>query len=337
MKTISVIGFAAIFLSGCTDVQLRRDSGNQAAAIYELQQQQVLDNLARFCDNPNAVPYFTAIDAGSASVSDTGSGSTNPLWNKLGFLSGGFTLTGSRINQELFSLNPITDPFQLSWMQSVYQFAIGYPNVNRPLLTECCCLESEWIQGGPCACPCNKSTTFYPACNLRPEDCLPQPPWFQYCRNHDSWTHAKYVGHCNGMSICVPPEFAPQLSRLTMMIIGIASTKRGVTVERKWTCDCPAPAPKPSGDAKPAASQPSQSQIQLGVGNLQIQTQELPSPQPPAGGATAGLPSCTVTETTTVGQGGSTSSNTSSGNKGSSSPSKSLFLAPQVLPVLPLQ
>src|SRR4051794_11674873 len=63
MKVVYVRnGFAlALLLAsvGCTSVQLRNNTLSQAEAVHQVQQQQVLDNLAMFVVNPNAVPFFS--------------------------------------------------------------------------------------------------------------------------------------------------------------------------------------------------------------------------------------------------------------------------------------
>jgi len=47
------LGLAAF---GCTDAQLRRSTVRQASTLSELQYQQVLENLATLCVDPNVLP-----------------------------------------------------------------------------------------------------------------------------------------------------------------------------------------------------------------------------------------------------------------------------------------
>jgi hypothetical protein len=45
--------------SGCTATQLRKDSVQQAQAVHDMEEQQVLDNLAMFVYDCNSLPYFS--------------------------------------------------------------------------------------------------------------------------------------------------------------------------------------------------------------------------------------------------------------------------------------
>jgi len=110
----SPIVFSIILHVGCTHVQLKRDVANQAAAAHQQHQQQVMNNLAMFAANPQSTPYYSSVNSGFAQVSDTGTitGSSSSVTNSATTLAA--TITGSRINQEQFSLIPITDPYRLS-------------------------------------------------------------------------------------------------------------------------------------------------------------------------------------------------------------------------------
>ena len=59
--------------SGCTAVQLRKDTVGEATAVHDLVQQQVLDNLAMFVHDPNSMPYFSYANQGGAQVTDQAS------------------------------------------------------------------------------------------------------------------------------------------------------------------------------------------------------------------------------------------------------------------------
>lgn len=85
MVKISLLAsFLGLLTTGCTHVQLRNDALNQAGAVHQLQQRQVLDNLAMFVNDPNAVPYFTVVGAATSAVSDTGNASSSLGWLRTG-------------------------------------------------------------------------------------------------------------------------------------------------------------------------------------------------------------------------------------------------------------
>jgi hypothetical protein len=129
--------------------------------VHDLQEQQVLDNLAMFVANPCAMPYFSLASQGSSGVTDMGSLS---IGNQLARTAANlFEFTQLMINPSLsrsaaenWTLNPINDSVKLSLMRCAYQRSIG-----------ACCSTSP-----SCDCPnCNAlMTTFY---QLPPQAPLP--------------------------------------------------------------------------------------------------------------------------------------------------------------------
>ena len=57
-------------LSGCTHIALRNNTGRTTNTLADLQFQQVLDNLARFHDNPDTIPSFAVATSGTVSIND---------------------------------------------------------------------------------------------------------------------------------------------------------------------------------------------------------------------------------------------------------------------------
>lgn len=129
-----------VLLSGCTHRQLRNDGINQAKSLTPILERQVLDNLAMFRQNPNALPYFAVPGAGRATVTDSGSIGVSTL-NGLGRSIIG-PLGLSRDNSEAWALEPITDPDRLDRMRCAYRAALGFaeyscPNVAPVQIEEC--------------------------------------------------------------------------------------------------------------------------------------------------------------------------------------------------------
>lgn len=116
---------------GCTDAQLRRSTVRQASTLTELQYQQVLDNLATLCFDPNVLPWHVALTTGSAQVTDSGTAG-------ISFdLGGGVTTThpsffGSRSVVEQWGTVPVTDEPTLRLLRMAYQNALGH---QRQLLS----------------------------------------------------------------------------------------------------------------------------------------------------------------------------------------------------------
>src|SRR5436305_125574 len=87
VKPPASIRFAAVLLvigslSGCAHVQLRHNAVNQAAAVGEFEQQEVMDNLAMFVNNINSFPHFSFPNQTATSVTDQDSAGMTPTWSR---------------------------------------------------------------------------------------------------------------------------------------------------------------------------------------------------------------------------------------------------------------
>src|SRR5262249_55542719 len=71
-----------IGLGGCaTHAALQRDTGRATNTLTDLQFEQVLDNVARFHDNPDTVPSFAVATAGTVSVNDQAGAGVSPTYS----------------------------------------------------------------------------------------------------------------------------------------------------------------------------------------------------------------------------------------------------------------
>jgi hypothetical protein len=123
LRAVLTLSAALWYSAGCTDIQLRRSTVRQASTLTELQYQVVLDNLAMFAADPNALPWHVALKTGAAQVTDTGTA---------GFLldiDGGVAthpnIFGSRSVVEQWGTIPATDGTTLRLLRMAYQSAFG--------------------------------------------------------------------------------------------------------------------------------------------------------------------------------------------------------------------
>jgi len=120
--------FIASAMLGCTHTQLRRNTANQMSTIHDLQQQQVLDNLAMFVHNRSAYPYFSMITQGTSTLEDSASLEVTNGWERatsnLVFQTLGITPSASRATTEAWVINPINDSVKLQLMRCCYQRAV---------------------------------------------------------------------------------------------------------------------------------------------------------------------------------------------------------------------
>jgi hypothetical protein len=116
----------ALTLSGCANVQLKFSTVRSASTLTDLQYQQVLDNLAMYCQDPAALPWHVNLQNGAVQVADAGSLGTIAQTD----LSHAFTwspyFTGTRSIVTQWSTIPVTDDMTLRLLRLAYQIAICY-------------------------------------------------------------------------------------------------------------------------------------------------------------------------------------------------------------------
>lgn len=120
---------------GCTHIQLRKNTVRQAATVSDIYQQQVLDNLAKFASDPNAMPHFAIATGGINDVDDSINGGFNLRWNFTRFIGADTGGTGTRTMSENWSLTTVSDPRKLELMRCAYQNAVSG---CRGVSVDCC-------------------------------------------------------------------------------------------------------------------------------------------------------------------------------------------------------
>jgi hypothetical protein len=122
-------------LTGCTHISLRNNTGHSTATLMDIHFKQVLDNVARFYDNPDTVPSFAVVTAGTVAVGDQAgvgvSATYSPTLNSaqqgggaLPILSLLFPFNGSRSLNENWSLTPVTDADNLRRLRCAYRLLL---------------------------------------------------------------------------------------------------------------------------------------------------------------------------------------------------------------------
>jgi hypothetical protein len=227
--------------SGCTSVQLRKDAANQATAVHDLQQQQVMDNLAMFVRDPNSMPYFSFANQGGAQVTDQANGNASVGWGRVNLYpsSGGAANTSpitpfpfllssiglgagaQRSQQEAFTVTPVNDPRKLELMRCAYQTAVagcgrGAVSATCP---DCQTRFKVFYTGDPNG-DIRQSTNGIVTSECLKSNCC----WFHVgCKKcvpkHD---HCIAVGEYCGCYVWVLPEGQDQLTKLTLAILDYA-------------------------------------------------------------------------------------------------------------------
>ena len=126
------------FFSGCAHHQLRYNTIHHAETLTDLYERQVLNNLARFKENPESIPHFEIPTSGGTNVNDTVGFAASPL----NVFREAFGLDGSRTQLNAWTLQPVTNPDRLRRMRCAFQRAVGYESSS---CDDCCQLEQSFI------------------------------------------------------------------------------------------------------------------------------------------------------------------------------------------------
>lgn len=209
MKRAICAAIAATMLSGCAHTRLSRHSVKQARTLSDIQQQQVLENLALICSNPGALPHFATADGGGTRISDSANAGTRLSWN-ITTLTGVTGDAGVSTNlQENWTLNPINDPVKLDLIRCVLLYATGRINCDGGDL---CCDDCV-----------NKLNLFFKSNDWATCD-LPPPCFFRVLDREpcEDDCCVKWAEECGTIVAVDRCRFA-HLTRLTLAILDIAT------------------------------------------------------------------------------------------------------------------
>lgn len=232
-------------ISGCTHLQLQKDSIHEAATVGDLQVQEVMDNLAMFVYDFNSTPFFSYPVAGTAIVTDQGNASivggfgrpitsgasfvtatkppftfTPPFFGE--FLFNALTLNGGaqRSCQDAFTLTPINDPRKLELMRCAYQTALsncGFGPVPRSC-PDCQARFNKFYTGDPNGKISQKTD------GTITSECLKGECWLHVGCKKDvpKKCCGVYVGHYCNTYVWVCPDGRDELTKLTLAILDYA-------------------------------------------------------------------------------------------------------------------
>ena len=68
---------------GCTSTALKRATLFQAQSSMDLRYKEVVENLAMVASNPDILPSYSTIFAGTADINDTGKATSTSVWSRI--------------------------------------------------------------------------------------------------------------------------------------------------------------------------------------------------------------------------------------------------------------
>jgi hypothetical protein len=114
---------AALASSGCTAIRLQRGTVSQSSTLTDIQYQQVLDNLAMFACNPEAMAWHVKINGGVVQVADQGSGFFGLNLGGPQQYSPNLGLQRNMLHQ--WNIDPVIDANDLELLHIAYRKAVN--------------------------------------------------------------------------------------------------------------------------------------------------------------------------------------------------------------------
>jgi len=126
---------------GCTSTALKRATLFQAQSSMDLRYKEVVENLAMVASNPDILPAYSTIFAGTADINDTGKATSTSVWSRIAmkpfrFASFFSTQTadflGSRAIKSNWTLDPVIVPEKLRAIRAASRWVILGPQNAGP-------------------------------------------------------------------------------------------------------------------------------------------------------------------------------------------------------------
>jgi hypothetical protein len=116
---------------GCTMVTLRRETLSQVDSAVDLRFREIIENLALLADDPNALPFYASIYAGTSQITDTMSFGETTLWQRAKSLDGfGSQTANPQLQRQIgqnWTVDPMVDPERLEAMRYACWWVIFGP------------------------------------------------------------------------------------------------------------------------------------------------------------------------------------------------------------------
>ncbi len=215
MKRLLCMVLVATLVIGCNSAQVRFSTLRLSTTIPDIQQVQVLDNLARVAVDPGVLPYYTIATSGTASVSDKGKASGfisfpaqqlvkqlhNARGGEVGPLSVERDITGN------WSLKPTNDPNRLAAMRCACQIALGLPDQIHPV-------DYDRLK--------TLLAKNYKNSNGNPMEMIPTG-WLERGTKWQVPKHWAYVAHCDHTYVWVNPDRLRDFTNFVLIYLDIAT------------------------------------------------------------------------------------------------------------------
>lgn len=227
MKIWLVVLALTTLNAGCTTMSLERNTLNQSMSLSSLRYREVMYNLAALANNPDVLPAYAAISAGTTTLTDSGTidpvtlfgrevltKGTTAIGTITHFQQETLDVVGSRKVSDNWSLDPVAVPEKLRAMRYACLGVLKGPETLPP--------EALLLLGR-----FDENQHMPPGHYFEVADELARlpPGWLHVGRLKDVPRKTVYKAHCGAVWVWVRPDGMEGLTAFTLVIHKIAQTQ----------------------------------------------------------------------------------------------------------------
>jgi hypothetical protein len=221
---ISLLLLILAISPGCATTALKRAALAQAGSSGDLRYKEAMENLAMIASNPDLLPAYSSIFAGTADITDTLKGTPASVWARTAlkpfryatyFSTQSADFSGTRAVKGTWSLDPTVVPEKLRAMHAACRWVILGPERVGPNITYLMAYDGH-------------EAGYYFDVRDRLDWLQHQPAWLHYAdRRIDIPHNACYWAGCGGKFVWVGPDGMASLSEFVLVLQKIARADFG--------------------------------------------------------------------------------------------------------------
>jgi hypothetical protein len=216
---------AAVLLAsapGCAHKALVGSTIAATRTIQDLDDQQVLDNIAKFVVNRGALPHFAVVSGGTFQMNDTVGVTPSLSWDAFGLTSVMLGFSGERNAANQWSMDPVSDPEKLNKMRCLYRYVVDPLNPDY-------CLKCQEYFAALSTSPKAAMNDLAPSTAHAFDACGIPAGFFRCGRKCNVPPRACYVSCCGETYVWVEPQGLDGLTRLTLLVLDLATAEPAQT------------------------------------------------------------------------------------------------------------
>lgn len=126
-NAVIIVCLILALCAGCTHHFLQRNTARHASTISDILYQQVMDNIALFCNCPGALPHFAVLSDGTTQATDQTTPTGGLKWNAHRIFEEALGTSVNRQLMENWKIAPVTSAGRLNRMRCALQFVVAPP------------------------------------------------------------------------------------------------------------------------------------------------------------------------------------------------------------------